>query len=173
MQIAKSTIYRSLKVGGLLMSGVLLVWSCGPMKSSATTKGAAKIKGPFSLQTAMHSADTVAIRQFLAGNWNLERICRSTFAGLKCDTSIKQNWVLDSAGAVGWTTQGDNAGQDTYHFIARDGAQAGSTKGDSVWVMYLNQSRRAYLIRTLTKDSLSLSEYPLIMDKTTTFYLSR
>lgn len=174
MQTSKNNIRNICAGGAFLLAASLLVFSCGPTKSSTHSNGEhARAKGPFTLQTAMHDADTVRIRQFLAGNWILDRTCRSTFTGLSCDTSIKQSWQLDSLAGISWTTEGDNAGSDKYHFVPRAGAQAGSTKGDSVWVMYLNKARRGYLIRTLTKDSLSLSEYPLIMDNTTTYYLSR
>lgn len=158
----------------LLLTFGLFVNACGPLKKSDTSKArATKTAGNFNLQTAMHSADTLRIRQFLAGSWKLDKICRSSFVGLKCDSSIKQTWKLDSLGGISWITEGDIAGEDQYHFVPRAGVQAGTSRGDSAWVLYVNQARRAYLIRSLTKDSLKIADYPLIMDKTTTYYLSR
>jgi hypothetical protein len=147
---------------------------CGPLKKSTNNNTAQlKQKGPFNLKTAQHNHDTLAIRSFLAGNWTLNKMCHSGFAGLKCDTSIQQNWQLDSLGTISWITEGDESGKDHYHFVPATGNQAAMPAKDTAWVLFLNQGRRGYVIRNLSKDSLALSEFPLMMDNTTTYYLSR
>lgn len=179
MMQQKNSSGRNTGVGvAFLLISTLLMAGCGLTKSTGShpaksNQARQANSGAFNLQTAQQAADTLRIRQFLAGSWTLDSICRSTFTGLSCDTSIKQTWQLDSLGSISWINQGDDAGRDQYHFVPRDGAQAGSTKGKNVWVMYLGQARRGYLIRSLTKNSLSISDYPLIMDNTTTYHLSR
>ncbi|GAB3353253.1 hypothetical protein GCM10027566_13430 [Arachidicoccus ginsenosidivorans] len=168
--------------GMFLTKMVLFVWAigavilgCGPVKkSSQTISSTTSPKGAFNLQTAMRRADTTAIRQLFAGTWTLDRMCRSSFVGLKCDTTIEQQWQLDSLGGISWMTEGENALKDRYRFVPKTGAQAGTTKKvDTAWVLFLNKANRGYLIRALSKDSLTISEYPLIMDNTVTYYLSR
>ena len=156
----------------LLVMGLMI--SCGPIKKTDQTANKISRKGPFNLQTAMQSADTAAIRAFLAGTWTLNKMCRSSFAGLKCDTTIHQSWLLDSLGNIDWITEGESSAKDQYRFLPKTGARAGTTKvSDTSWVLFLNQARRGYLIRSLTKDSLAIAEYPLIMDNTVTYFLSR
>ena len=168
--------------GVFLAKMVLFVWAigavilgCGPVKkSSQTTRSTTSPKGTFNLQTAMRRADTRAIRHLLAGTWALDRMCRSSFVGLKCDTTIDQQWQLDSLGGISWITEGETSISDQYRFVPETGAQAGTTKkSDTSWVLFLNKGNRGYLIRTLSKDSLTICEYPLIMDNTVTYYLSR
>jgi len=177
--ISRSVKRKHVRKYGFLALGISIFWGvsflgCGPLKKSSTgSQRQVKQKGPFNLQTAQRNHDTLAIREFLAGDWTLDKMCHSGFAGLKCDTSIQQNWRLDSLGGISWVTEADAAGKDQYHFVPRTGNQAGTAAKDTAWVLFLNQAHRGYLIRTLTRDSLSLSEYPLMMDNTTTYYLSR
>lgn len=173
-------ILLCLSVGALLFAastGCSLIGSTagGHAKPETSSKQGQPVAAPavFNFKTAMRRNDTLGIREFLAGSWKLDKMCRSTFAGLRCDTSIEQNWQLDSLGAVRWTTQGEPKGGDHYRFVAKTGNRAGAAGGDTTWVLFLDQARRGYIIRNLTRDSLAISDFPLIMDNTTTYYLSR
>lgn len=130
-------------------------------------------KNNVDLDRAQQTHDTLAIRYFISGSYHLDKICRSLFTGLHCDSTIQQSWQLDSTGMIGWTTNGKPAGQDHYRFVAEPGAPGAATQSDTIWVLRLDQRRQRYLIRELTAEKLVLTEYPLVADNTTTYYLSR
>ena len=154
----------------------LFINSCGlitPKETTDAVTGSETVLTDFDLKTAMQKEDTAAVRKMLTGSWTLDKICRSTFIGLKCDSSLRQRWVLDSSSAIRWRTKGGLTTADHYYFIPRGGANTTKPPHDSVWVMQLQDLNKGYLIKTLTSHQLVLTEFPLIMDNTITYYLSR
>ena len=169
-------------VGAFLITGAL--YSCQlTQKARQAPVAVVKAGQPrlFELAKAMRVADTVAIRGALTGDWQLEKVCHSTFIGPKCDSSLQQRWLMDSLGRLSWVN-GDGATlssskapmKDKYHFVTRAAAEGATDQGtDSVWILHIENADRNLMIRTLDSKRLVLTEYPLIADNTTTYYLKR
>lgn len=162
-----------------LLACLLLASRCTPAKKTTNHQSNPKQSSITSIQALINGGDTTALKNALAGNWKLDRICHSSFVGLSCDSSLKQQWHIDSLGGILWETDGQGSTsiipdvKDQFHFVAHSGARAGSSKTASVWTLFLKETRRAYIIQKLNADSLQLADFPLIMDKTTTYYLHK
>lgn len=156
-------------IGTLL--AILLLGSCQAPKKTAA--GHQKATQPVQLQQLVNGGDTTLLLNALKGTWHLDRTCLSSFTGLKCDSSIQQDWLVDSLGGISWEEDGQQKLSDQIHFVKRAGRHAGLNKSDSVWVLYLTNTQRGYLIQDLQRDSLKLANYPLIMDATTSYDLHR
>lgn len=154
------------------VAAALLLWSCqAPKQTEKSTTG--KNNTPATYQQLVHGGDTTLLLNALKGTWHLDRTCISSFAGLKCDSSHQQDWLIDSLGGIHWTANAEESLSDQIHFVKRTGQRAGANSSDAVWVLYLTGTQRGFVIQNLSRDSLQLANYPLIMDATTSYHLHR
>lgn len=161
-------------IGAILgtLAAILLLWSCQAPKKTVKNRSS-KAATPVSLQQLVHGGDTTLLLNALKGTWHLDRTCLSSYTGLKCDSSIQQDWQVDSLGGISWSQDGKEKLSDQIHFVKKTGMHAGANNKDAIWVLYLTGTQRSYVIQDLKRDSLKLANYPLIMDATTSYHLHR
>lgn len=161
----------------LLLNGLFLA-GCKSAKTTTSNKSSNMGDGEnvVSDRSALFKEarmDTAGALAALAGDWQLGKICQSTYVGLNCDTTRTMLVKVDKAGGIQWSKDGQTELSDSLHFERRSGSGTGVAKGDSIWVLSMAENDHSYLVQKLKKDTLQLAEYPLIMDKTTTYYLHK